>query len=640
MRRTSTNPILAGIAALLLLQGCGGGGGGSDLSGTNVLPAANAGAAQTVTSGATVTLNGSASDSDGYITAYAWTQTAGPAVTLGNPAVAQTSFVAPLETVATTFTFALVATDNRGGLSPAATVTITVSPSTSAVVVTGTVRFARAPFVDAYPYGLNYAAPVMQPARGLLIRALNGTSLAEISTATTSGTGTYSLNVPANTNIVIQVVARLQQGNTVSSPSWNVDVQNGAAGLPYSYSSAAFNTSTAVQNIDIPLGIESTGVASATYARASGPFAILDTLYTVIQSVLTVNPTVKLPALYVDWGSQTAGTFFSPTTSPHLALTADLTEDTDEFDTHVIAHEFGHYIEYSFSRSDNIGGDHGLGDKLDPRVSWGEGWATAFGAIALNDPVYRDSFVDNGVSEGFVFSTEHNPVTSGTPDYDGTGCWCNEASVYSMLWDLYDGTNDGGDTISLGFAPIWAALTGAEATTPAFTTIFSFIDSLKQQRPGDAAAINALLATQNIDGANLDAFGSNETHSPLPNTLPLYTSITRGGGAVTLHTTDDAGRDNKLGDHRFLRFDSAAAGTITVTATTSNTNDGDPDFIVQNREQYVPVENPPNSQHSDSVSGLAVTTATTYVIDAYDCANGCTSAEGTPGDYDLTVTIN
>ena len=31
----------------------------------------------------------------------------------------------------------------------------------------------------------------------------------------------------------------------------------------------------------------------------------------------------------------------------------------------------------------------------------------------------------------------------------------------------------------------------------------------------------------------------------------------------------------------------------------------------------------------------------TYLIDVYDCANGCDSDhEGTPGDYDLTVTIN
>ena len=33
-------------------------------------------------------------------------------------------------------------------------------------------------------------------------------------------------------------------------------------------------------------------------------------------------------------------------------------------------------------------------------------------------------------------------------------------------------------------------------------------------------------------------------------------------------------------------------------------------------------------------------TAGEYVLDVYDCANGCDPSEGTPGDYDLSVTIN
>src|SRR5690606_4113615 len=52
--------------------------------------------------------------------------------------------------------------------------------------------------------------------------------------------------------------------------------------------------------------------------------------------------------------------------------------DTDEFDQHVIAHEFGHYVEDWFARSDSIGGSHGYPDKLDLRVSFGEGWGNAF----------------------------------------------------------------------------------------------------------------------------------------------------------------------------------------------------------------------------------------------------------------------
>ncbi len=35
-----------------------------------------------------------------------------------------------------------------------------------------------------------------------------------------------------------------------------------------------------------------------------------------------------------------------------------------------------------------------------------------------------------------------------------------------------------------------------------------------------------------------------------------------------------------------------------------------------------------------------MTAGQTYIIDAYDCANGCDDTSGTPGDYNLTVTIN
>ena len=182
-------------------------------------------------------------------------------------------------------------------------------------------------------------------------------------------------------------------------------------------------------------------------------------------------------------------------------------EDTDEFDQHVIAHEFGHYVENSFSRADNIGGPHGRGDKLDIRVAFGEGFGYAFSAIVLGDPVARDSFVNGGVQVSSTFNVETNPPTNpaGAPLHD-YGCFCSESSVWSILWDLYDPVADANDNLSLGFAPLWSVLTNEQRTTPALTSIFSFIAALKAARPGDATAINTLLFAQNIDNVT-DAFG-------------------------------------------------------------------------------------------------------------------------------------
>src|SRR5262249_39710585 len=88
-------------------------------------------------------------------------------------------------------------------------------------------------------------------------------------------------------------------------------------------------------------------------------------------------------------------------------------KDTDEFDEHVLAHEFGHYFEDNFGRSDSTGGSHGSTDRLDLRVAFSEGWGDGFSGMATSDPVYRDSF--NGAAQDFGFNLESTTVA--TPGY-------------------------------------------------------------------------------------------------------------------------------------------------------------------------------------------------------------------------------
>jgi predicted extracellular nuclease len=83
-------------------------------------PVADAGVAQNVNEGSTVTLNGTASsDADGTIVGYAWTQTGGPAVTLSNANAASPTFSAPHQ--GGVLTFSLTVTDNIGASATSAT---------------------------------------------------------------------------------------------------------------------------------------------------------------------------------------------------------------------------------------------------------------------------------------------------------------------------------------------------------------------------------------------------------------------------------------------------------------------------------------------------------------------------------------
>src|SRR5690606_37900497 len=194
--------------------------------------------------------------------------------------------------------------------------------------------------------------------------------------------------------------------------------------------------------------------------------------------------------------------------------------DTDEFDQHVIAHEFAHYIEERFSRSDSLGGEHGSDDLLDLRLAFSEGFGNAFAGMSLLDPLYRDSF--NGLSRDFGFDLARDATTR--PG------WFSEVSVGRVLWDLFDdGTLPGSNTsgLGLGFAPLFTALSGAHADTDAVTSIFSFTTALRGVRPEVSADLASLLATHGIAGS--DEFGSTETNDGNGSVmLPVFTDLLPG----------------------------------------------------------------------------------------------------------------
>jgi chitinase len=118
-------------------------------SGGNQAPTANAGPDRTVTPGSATTLSGSGTDSDGSITGYAWSQIAGPSVTLSGANTARASFTAPSSN--TTLSFRLIVTDNQGATGTDE-VTITVTQSTGG----GGGKQVGSYFTQWSVYGRNY----------------------------------------------------------------------------------------------------------------------------------------------------------------------------------------------------------------------------------------------------------------------------------------------------------------------------------------------------------------------------------------------------------------------------------------------------------------------------------------------------
>ena len=137
MKLTIVGRILA-VSAALMLAGCGGGDGGSldpvTTTTTNTVPSANAGSAQSVVTGTTVTLDGSgSSDADRDPLTYAWTLTGKPAgsgATLSDSTSAKPTFTADRDGV---YVASLIVNDSKVGSAPA-TVSITAATANAAPI--------------------------------------------------------------------------------------------------------------------------------------------------------------------------------------------------------------------------------------------------------------------------------------------------------------------------------------------------------------------------------------------------------------------------------------------------------------------------------------------------------------------------
>lgn len=440
-----------------------------------------------------------------------------------------------------------------GGGTQTETVTVTLS---------GTVTYDSIPYKSTTSAGLDYNNIVKRNVRGAKVTVENssGTTLG---TTTTDENGFYSLSV-TGTSVRVRVFAQMYKAASSNQSSWDFQVKdNTNSAKPIyvingTYANLGENSSQ-TRNLHASSGW---GGSSYTSTRAAAPFSILDVVYQSVQKVLTADENIVFPALDIFWSTEnreaTISTSHYSSSEVALYILGKENADTDEYDSAVLAHEWGHYYEDKFSRSDSIGGSHSHGDMLDIRVAFGEGFATAWGGLITGTQYYQDSGGDG--QQKTLVSVDLDD--GGSTQNEG---WFSEASIYHMIYDIYDTNDDTGDTLSLPFASLHNLLIDAQKNTAAFTSIFSYITALKAQNPTKLTEIDAITNNEGIAPIS-DIYGANRTNRAV-NANPLYTDVSVGASATLFPNYSVASQRNKyvLGEYNFVKFTVPTERSYTVT---------------------------------------------------------------------------
>ncbi len=418
--------------------------------------------------------------------------------------------------------------------------------------------------------GLNYVSTTDKPIRGVTIELLDATGNT-LATTQSDTLGDYSFTATSPQTMRVRVRAEMVAANH----DFRVRDNTNAYAL-YVVDSALF-TPTASSTTMNMRAASGWGINSYTGTRAAAPFALLDVAYAAQLKVATVAPTTVLPPLSIFWspnnrpalgqlseGNIGASFFTSNGFSRSMYILGAENTDTDEYDQPVVAHELGHFIQDALSRDDSVGGSHSAVDKLEMRLAFSEGWATAWAAMVLNNPVYHDSS-DARQANGFAYSAASAPGAS----YRG---WFNEQTVTYLLWQNHQ---DG----DIGFAGIYQGLT-ALRTSPAFSTLHNFNHQLRAAAPMSASIATSRATAMGVAGSDLHGAGETNNGGLVPS-LPVYATHNVALGESQLycvHSPQNGG--NKLGDYAYIKFNATGPRKITVTRDASTVEQTDPDLML------------------------------------------------------------
>ena len=447
---------------------------------------------------------------------------------------------------------------------------------------------------------LDYESSEFQPARFVEVRVFDSASLPQlnaIATLQTDSEGKVAFDIPTHSEVFIEITSTSSINSAAGG--WTLRVNDNQGRLAR-VSDDVYSVRIPSFRVDGDKVLEHKilgGWTGNDYSepRLSAPFAILDSIIEAMTSILNASPGLEFPPLVVNWSTLNStnaiGSSYYQDSMIYVLGRAD--EDTDEFDSHVIIHEWGHFFQDAMSRDDSIGGPHWFNDILDPRVAFSEGWANAFAGLVLGDPIYKDT---NGLEQsgGFYISMETMSPTV-------TRGWFSEDSVASIVNDLFDFESDfeDQDNLALGMAAMVATLIEDLPSDSSASTVFSFIASIINRSPHKADSINAIVQAQGLTSeiGDFDSLGSGEKDVAAgisSNALPIYVEIVQTGSDTRVcqdkvHTRASLDGDlwnaNKLANRSLGRLTIAEMGNYRITAKSGVSEDGtgasrDPDLYL------------------------------------------------------------
>jgi hypothetical protein len=185
---------------------------------------------------------------------------------------------------------------------------------------------------------------------------------------------------------------------------------------------------------------------------SSGPFNIWDSVLRGYNYCIARGDTIP-PKIKVAWAKGNedfvGSTYYK---NPELRIyLLGGPGDADEFDDDVIIHEYGHVAMCHYSYTKAVFDTHDWDTKTDNPLAWSEGWANYFSCAARNSK----HFVDHVGPDSPYHNVETlNSTLSGSEKAEDV-----EGAVAGALFDIFDGPNDGSDTLSEGSGKIWEIFT-------------------------------------------------------------------------------------------------------------------------------------------------------------------------------------